>query len=191
MARLELIVLAVVSVWCGVTGQEVFWGSCPVVSVQQNFDINRYMGKWYEQQRFFAIFEIGTNCVTAEYTLEDTGAVKVNNTGYRWITGKYTTAIGDAVVEDPAEPAKLGVRFSPAQPRGDYWVLDTDYDTYTVIWSCTPFGRFFNTQFGWILTRSAEGISAAKTRQIYSLLEEYHISPRRFSNTNQARCPGR
>jgi len=42
----------------------------------------QYLGKWYEQERFFAIFEAFSNCVTAEYSMKDASTVKVNNTGY-------------------------------------------------------------------------------------------------------------
>ncbi|XP_052239162.1 apolipoprotein D-like isoform X2 [Dreissena polymorpha] len=185
------VVLACVLTVC--VGQTLSFGRCPTVKVQQQFDINQYMGKWFEERRFFAIFEAGMTCVSAEYTLQDDGSVKVNNTGYRWLTGKYSSAIGDAIVEDPKEPAKLGVRFSPSQPRGDYWVLETDYSQYTVIWSCTQLSRFLNTQFAWVLTRSPEGVSAPTMSRIYDLLKGYGINTKNFSTTEQDRskCPGR
>lgn len=39
------------------------------------------MGKWYEIKRSFAIFQIGLDCVTAEYTLNPNGTVTVDNKG--------------------------------------------------------------------------------------------------------------
>ncbi|XP_060594889.1 apolipoprotein D-like [Ruditapes philippinarum] len=173
-----------------------FTGKCPKVYVQKDFSIEKYIGKWYEMERFFASFEAFHDCVTANYTLQPGGVVKVNNTGYShkfWDKG-YTTAIGDAVAEDPNNPAKLGVRFSPRQPRGDYWVLSTDYNTYTVIWSCTdlpiPFLKA-NLQFAWILTRRPGGISTQKKERLYRLMEGYGINTSKFSATNQENCPGR
>lgn len=174
-------------------GQVLGYGRCPTVQVQQNFDLTRYMGVWHEQRRYLAIFEVLMECVSAEYTMETGGVVKVNNTGYRWISGKYSSALGDATVEDPAEPAKLGVRFSKYQPRGDYWVLSTDYDSYTVIWSCTSVFRYFNTQFAWILTRDQSGVSESKMTELYRLLDNYGIDTWKFLTTDQspASCPGR
>ncbi|XP_052810723.1 apolipoprotein D-like [Mya arenaria] len=191
MCRWYLLAAAFACVLGGSWGQIISWGSCPTVQVQQNFNIARYMGPWYEQKRYFAVFEAGMECVSAEYTLETGGVVKVNNTGYRRISGRYSSAIGDAIVEDPREPAKLGVRFSEYQPRGDYWVLSTDYDTYTVIWSCTPFARFFNTQFAWILTRNAQGVPDSKMAELYSLLDGYGIHTWKLLTTDQspASCP--
>lgn len=42
----------------------------------------QYMGRWFEIQRYFAIFEFGHNCGTAEYELRPDGIVTVNNTAY-------------------------------------------------------------------------------------------------------------
>lgn len=30
--------------------------------------------------------------------------------------------------------------YSTDQPRGDYWVLSTDYTDYSVVWSCSKLG---------------------------------------------------
>lgn len=52
----------------------------------QPYDIGcnfQYFGLWYEQQRYFAAFELGLSCVTAEYSLLPDGNVKVNNTGIK------------------------------------------------------------------------------------------------------------
>ena len=37
------------------------------------------MGKWYEIEKYPVIFELGQKCVTADYTLESNGKVKVVN----------------------------------------------------------------------------------------------------------------
>lgn len=42
----------------------------------------KYTGKWYENRNYFAIFQAGLDCVTAEYTKSDTG-VTVKNEGIR------------------------------------------------------------------------------------------------------------
>ena len=46
------------------------------------------------------------------------------------------------------------VRFAPGTPGGDYRVIDTDYETYAMVFSCTDFvaGAFSSTAL-WFLTR--------------------------------------
>ena len=46
------------------------------------FRFLQYMGRWYEYERYFTVFEIGSKCVSADYTLQSDNSVKVNNTGY-------------------------------------------------------------------------------------------------------------
>jgi len=48
----------------------------------KNFDINKYLGKWYEIARLDHSFERGLEKVTAEYSIGDGGRVVVRNRGY-------------------------------------------------------------------------------------------------------------
>ena len=49
----------------------------------------------------------------------------------------------------PSEPAKLRVQLPIIDlPLVDYWVLDTDYTTYTAVYVCV-----LNTPMAWVLTR--------------------------------------
>lgn len=49
------------------------------------FELDRYLGKWYEIARLDHSFERGLSRVTAEYSLRDDGGVKVINRGYNQI----------------------------------------------------------------------------------------------------------
>ena len=44
-----------------------------------NFNIEKYLGKWFEIARLDHSFERGLTRVTAEYSLRDDGGVKVIN----------------------------------------------------------------------------------------------------------------
>lgn len=48
----------------------------------KGFDVNRYLGKWYEIARLDHSFERGLHKVTAEYSLGKNGAIKVVNRGF-------------------------------------------------------------------------------------------------------------
>jgi apolipoprotein D and lipocalin family protein len=107
------------------------------------------MGRWYEQFRYEASFEKDFEAVTADYSLQDDGTVKVTNSGRKGgLDGRLKQSVGKARIQDRLTNAKLKVSFF--RPfYGDYWVLDRgeDYD-----WSIVgePSGRYL-----WALTREA------------------------------------
>ena len=42
----------------------------------------------------------------------------------------------------------------PVTPYSPYWVLSTDYTTFTVVYSCNDVFHLFHVDFAWILGRS-------------------------------------
>uniref|UniRef100_A0AAY4A2G7 Apolipoprotein D n=1 Tax=Denticeps clupeoides TaxID=299321 RepID=A0AAY4A2G7_9TELE len=133
--QIVLLCLAVLST-LGVSAQTIHPGKCPEPPVQQNFDVPRYMGRWHEIQKLPAFFQKG-KCAQATYTLGD-GVVKVVNDELLSIEG---TANLDA------RPAISGA------PAGNYWVLKTDYDNYTLVYGCSNLGGVY-ANYAWILSRS-------------------------------------
>jgi lipocalin len=100
-------------------------GAAPLTSVE-SFDLSRYLGTWYEIAKYPVSFEEGLVGVKAEYSLRDDGDIRVLNSGYEGtFDGELSTAEGRAWVSDPAEPAKLTVRFFWPF-TGDYWVIALD-----------------------------------------------------------------
>lgn len=87
--------------------------SCSVnvdTSTADRFDINRYLGTWYEIARYDHPFERGMDNTMAQYILQDDGTVAVINTG--WKNGKYQIAEGRAKYPDPkGNPGALEVSF--------------------------------------------------------------------------------
>nr|WP_199001387.1 lipocalin family protein [Flavobacterium sp. ASV13] len=61
-----------------------------------NFDKAKYLGKWYEIARLDFKYEKGLNNVTAEYTANDDGSIKVDNKGYDTKIDKWKESIGKA-----------------------------------------------------------------------------------------------
>ena len=67
-----------------------------------DFELDRYLGKWYEIARLDHSFERGLTRVTAEYSLRDDGGVRVVNRGYSAEKGEWEEAEGKAYfVESP------------------------------------------------------------------------------------------
>lgn len=52
------------------------------VSPVTGFDVNRYLGTWYEIARLDHSFERGLDQVTAEYSLRQDGGIRVVNQGF-------------------------------------------------------------------------------------------------------------
>lgn len=123
-------------------------GNASVPQPAKAVELNRYLGRWYEQARYEAGFQKGCEAVTADYSRKADGAVAVLNSCREGsATGSLRTAEATARVVDGSNGAKLKVIFFwPIE--GDYWVLDRAPD-YS--WSIVgePLGRYL-----WILTRS-------------------------------------
>lgn len=116
-------------------------------------DLSRYLGLWYEVGRLPMKHEDDrASDVTAEYSLEEDGHVRVDN---RCLDddGEPTQALGRAT-PDPERPGCLEVTFLPAGLRwipftsADYWILRID-EGYTTALVGTPDHRFL-----WLLSRS-------------------------------------
>ena len=55
------------------------------VKAVNNFDSEKYLGKWYEIARFDFRFEKNLNNTTANYSMNDNGTIKVVNRGYNYV----------------------------------------------------------------------------------------------------------
>merc|ERR1711937_237 len=117
----------------------------------KEFNATEYLGEWYEQRRFPAFFQLNTRCVMARYGAMDNGRVSVHNVATKQ-NGQLDEIDGSAYVPDPNYPAELKVEF-PGNPSGDYWILDTDYTNYSVVYACQDFLGVIKLEFAWILSR--------------------------------------
>ena len=60
-----------------------------------DFQLDRYLGTWYEIARLDHSFERGLDRVTAEYSLREDGGVRVINRGYSVSEGQWKEAEGN------------------------------------------------------------------------------------------------
>lgn len=94
--------------------QHIIDHECPTRPVLMNFDLNKYLGRWYEISRYEQFFEVGCDCGFADYTLNDDGSVRVRNCCQRLPNTTLSCTIGKAVVSFPDEvplEGKLSVAF--------------------------------------------------------------------------------
>ena len=89
------------------------------------FQVDRYMGRWYEIARLDHRFERGMEQVTATYALRADGTVSVLNRGFRSDKGEWSEASGTAKFLGQPDVAALKVSFF-GPFYGGYNVVDLD-----------------------------------------------------------------
>lgn len=108
----------------------VSYASCRVsipkgASAVKSFDKDRYLGKWYEIARMDFKFEKNLKNVTATYSLNENGSIRVDNKGYDYVNGKWKQSIGKAKFVRNDDVARLKVSFFGPFYAG-YNVIDID-----------------------------------------------------------------
>ena len=94
-----------------------------------NFELSRYIGKWYEVARLDHSFERGLERVTAEYEMRDDGGVAVVNRGYSIEKDEWKVAEGKAYFVDDENKGYLKVSFF-GPFYGSYVVFEIDQEGY-------------------------------------------------------------
>lgn len=86
-------------------------GSPEGVVAVQDFDSDRYLGKWYEIARLDHSFERGLSAVTAEYSMREDGGIRVINSGMSAESGVREDAEGRAYFMGAETEGYLKVSF--------------------------------------------------------------------------------
>ncbi|XP_039983124.1 apolipoprotein D-like [Xiphias gladius] len=167
-------------------GQSFHPGSCPRPSVQEGFNVTKYMGTWFEIEKLPAAFERG-KCNQATYTLLADGTVNVRNAELL-SNGKINSIEGVAKVKNASQPAILGVSFFKGVPDAPYWVLSTDYQSYAVVYSCSDYFGLLHIDFAWILARTRALAEDVTSQLRAELAAAAGVNLSRLTVTKQTGC---
>jgi apolipoprotein D and lipocalin family protein len=118
------------------------------VTPVENFEVAKYLGRWYEIARLDHSFERGLDRITADYSLRDDGGVRVSNRGYSAEKKKWKVAEGKAYFVKRPDVGFLKVSFF-GPFYGSYIVLALDHEDYRYSMICGP-----DKSYLWILARS-------------------------------------
>lgn len=114
------------------------------------FELDRYLGTWYEVARLDHSFERGLSNVTAQYSMRKDGGVQVINRGYSSEKGKWDQAEGKAYfVGDESEGYLKVSFFGPFY--GSYIIFELDKDDYQYSFVSGP-----DFSYLWLLSRTPE-----------------------------------
>ncbi|WP_188752763.1 lipocalin family protein [Parapedobacter defluvii] len=144
-------------------GLVVLFNSCVSIPKNakaiRNFDVNKYLGTWYEIARFDFRFEKDLDNVSAQYTLNNKGNITVLNSGYNYKKGEWEKAQGKAKFRRDKDIAELKVSFfGPFYAGYNVLALDENYQ-YALV--C---GK--NLNYLWILSREKTIPEEVKTNYL-------------------------
>jgi apolipoprotein D and lipocalin family protein len=129
-----------------------------------NFDVEKYLGKWYEIARLDYFFERNLNNTTAHYSMNRDGSLRVVNRGYNYKKYETTESIGRARFAGSSSEGSLMVSFfGPLYSSYNIVALDSHYKYALVA------GK--NLDYLWILSRETTIPDKIRT-QYLELAEE-------------------
>jgi apolipoprotein D and lipocalin family protein len=111
------------------------------------FELERYLGRWYEIARLDHSFERGLTHVTADYHRQEDGRIQVVNRGYRPAEDRWEEAEGVAVPVGAPDVGRLKVSFF-GPFYGGYNIIALDRTAYRHALVCGP-----SRSYLWILAR--------------------------------------
>lgn len=114
------------------------------------FELERYLGQWYEIARLDHPFERGLSHVTATYRPREGGGVEVINRGYNADKQHWQEARGKAFFVDEPAVGRLKVSFF-GPFYGAYNIFELDKQNYEYAMVCGP-----NRDYFWILARKPD-----------------------------------
>jgi apolipoprotein D and lipocalin family protein len=114
----------------------------------EEFDVNRYLGKWYEIARLDHAFERGLQNVTADYSLREDGGIRVINSGYSIRNNETESVEGKAYFENNPDEGYLKVSFF-GPFYGSYVIFELDKEEYQY-----AFITSYSKSYLWLLSRT-------------------------------------
>ena len=118
------------------------------VTTVDGFDLQRYLGRWYEIARLDHRFERGMSHVTANYSMLPDGGIEVVNRGFDMDKQDWKEAEGKAYPVGDPKIGELKVSFF-GPFYGGYNIFELDKDNYQYAMVAGP-----DTGYLWILARS-------------------------------------
>jgi len=124
----------------------------------EGFELQRYLGSWYEIARMDHSFERGLSHVTAQYSPRDGGGIKVVNRGFKTSDKTWSEAEGKAFFIGDPDIGQLKVSFF-GPFYGAYNIIELDQVNYQYALIVGA-----NTSYMWIMARQPELDPAIVTR---------------------------
>ena len=129
------------------------------------FDVQRYLGTWYEIARLDHRFERGLSNVSAEYSINDDHTIRVVNRGYKLEDEEFTEAVGKAKFGRDEDEGFLTVSFF-GPFYGSYIVYELDKENYEYALVSGP-----DRSYMWLLSRTPQ-MDAERYAELLKIAKE-------------------
>ncbi|XP_063539025.1 uncharacterized protein LOC134748235 [Cydia strobilella] len=131
-------------------------GQCNTASIPvvQNFNVTSFSGIWHETSSYYSANAVGT-CARAEYTLIGTTVDVVNS---QVLNQRLETITGTATLIGTDQSGRLNVilNVGGVQVDQELLILETDYTTFAVSYSCIDISTTQKQVNAWILSRDQQ-----------------------------------
>ncbi|MFC3024008.1 lipocalin family protein [Vibrio zhugei] len=142
-----------------------------------NFQLDRYLGHWYEIARLDHSFESELSNVTATYLMNNDGSVNVINRGYSKEDQEWQQAVGKAKFVKSSDIGHLKVSFfGPFYGSYIVFYLAPDYSMALI--------TSYNRDYFWLLSRTPT-LSKEKMAKARELAEQAGFDPNQFIYPSQ------
>lgn len=123
------------------------FGGCPEYEAMASFNKSRFLGMWYEQERYFTVSEVASKCVSVNYEIRPDGKLWLNNAYTNRITSvqRIVSGVVNGAVKNSDGILQVKYTSFPVNYDTNLKILDTDYDSFAVIYSCTRIGPIGHT----------------------------------------------
>lgn len=135
------------------SAQKWEFGGCPNYVTQVNFNLNLFLGTWYEAEKYPIPGEVLGRCVTSRYSQNSLLEYRIFNQQITAGTNQEDSIYGYVTWAD-GPLLLISMPTFPFYQLNKYWVLETDYINYAIIHSCNDYLSFFRQEYVWILTRA-------------------------------------
>ena len=147
-------------------------GIKPVVG----FDLHQYLGHWYEIARLDNRFQRGLERVTATYSLQEDGSIRVENAGWNSQKKQKSTIVGNAKFVSDPQVGHLKVSFwGPFYGSYVIFYLEADYSVAMVCGA--------RRDLCWILARNPT-MSAEDLDRYQTIIRDHGFSVEDFIYTH-------
>ncbi|WP_318443318.1 lipocalin family protein [Photobacterium leiognathi] len=124
-------------------------GKPETITPVSSFELNKYLGTWYEIARLDHSFERNLDKVSATYSMNADGSVKVINKGFNTQKQQWKEAVGKAKFVKTQDIGYLKVSFfGPFYGSYIIFYLEPDYSTALI--------SSYNYEYLWLLSRQKQ-----------------------------------